>query len=379
MKRAIYLDNAATTPLHTQALQKMQPYLLNAFGNADSPHALGRQAAGAVDEARDTLAAALNAKPSEIYFTSGGTEADNWAILGGARNAKKQGKTHILISAIEHHASLHAAETLALEGFEVETIPVGEDGMVHVEEVKTRLKETTALVCVMAVNNETGIRQPVEEIAAVVKGSGALFFVDAVQAYPHEKIDVKTWGVDMLSISSHKIFGPKGVGALYIRSGVKIDKLVGGGEQERGLRGGTLNVPSIVGFGEAVRLLEENRAKSEQKVKGLCERFLQGILGLSVGINGDENYRSAPILNLWVSGVDNATLLYKADLEGLMIAAGSACSSASVKPSHVLTAMGLSEKHAKESVRISFGAQNTEEEVDEAAKIFVEIVKGLRK
>ena len=379
MKRAIYLDNAATTPLHTQALQKMQPYLLNAFGNADSPHALGRQAAGAVDEARDTLAAALNAKPSEIYFTSGGTEADNWAILGGARNAKKQGKTHILISAIEHHASLHAAETLALEGFEVETIPVGEDGMVHVEEVKARLKETTALVCVMAVNNETGIRQPVEEIAAVVKGSGALFFVDAVQAYPHEKIDVKAWGVDMLSISSHKIFGPKGVGALYIRSGVKIDKLVGGGEQERGLRGGTLNVPSIVGFGEAVRLLEENRAKSEQKVKGLCERFLQGILELSVGINGDQNYRSAPILNLWVSGVDNATLLYKADLEGLMIAAGSACSSASVKPSHVLTAMGLSEKHAKESVRISFGAQNTEEEVDEAAKIFVETVKGLRK
>ena len=378
MQNSIYLDNAATTPLNARVLDKMQPYLLTAFGNADSPHALGRQAAGAVDTARDTLAAALHAKPSEIYFTSGGTEADNWAILGGARSAKKQGKTHILISAIEHHAALFAAETLALEGFEVETLPVGKDGKVKAEEVKARLKDTTALVCVMAVNNETGIRQPIEEIAAVVKDTGALFFVDGVQAYPHEKIDVKALGVDMLSISSHKIFGPKGVGALYIKSGVRIDRLVGGGEQERGLRGGTLNVPAIVGFGEAVKLLEENRGEAEERTKALIERFLKGIEEISVSENGDKRYRTAPILNLRVEGVDNATLLYRADLNGLMIAAGSACSSASVKPSHVLTAMGLTDKEAKESVRISFGAQNTLKEVDEAAKIFKNIVKELR-
>ena len=379
MQNSIYLDNAATTPLHSKAFQKMQPYLLGAFGNADSPHALGRQAAAAVDTARDTVAAALHAKPSEIYFTSGGTEADNWAILGGARAAKKHGKTHILISSIEHHASLFAAQTLDLEGFEVEYLPVGKEGRVQAEEVKARLRETTALVCVMAVNNETGIRQPIEEIAAAVKHSGALLFVDAVQAYPHETIDVKGWGVDMLSISSHKIFGPKGVGALYIKSGVKIDKLVGGGEQERGLRGGTLNVAAIVGFGEAVRLLEENRAQTKQTVETLCSRFLKGIAELGVLQNGEPAYRAAPILNLRIPGVENATLLYRADLEGLMIAAGSACSSASVKPSHVLTAMGLTEKEAKESVRISFGAQNTAEEIDNAVKIFTKIVKDLRR
>ncbi len=356
----------------------MQPYLLGSFGNADSPHALGRRAAGAVDAARDTIAAALHAKPNEIYFTSGGTEADNWAILGGGRAAKQRGKTHILISSIEHHAALHAAETLRLEGFEVEYLTVGKDGRVQAEEVKARLRENTALVCVMAVNNETGIRQPIEEIAAAVKNTGALFFVDAVQAYPHEKIDVKEWGVDMLSVSSHKLCGPKGVGALYIKSGVKIDKLVGGGEQERGLRGGTLNVPAIVGFGEAVRILEETRARTEETLKALCARFLEGVKEIGVTLNGEEKYRSAAILNLRVSGVDNATLLYRADLAGLMMAAGSACSSASVKPSHVLTAMGLSEKQAKESVRISFGAQNTLEEIDKAVEIFTKIVKELR-
>lgn len=379
MQKLIYLDNAATTPLHKEAFAKMQPYLLGGFGNADSPHALGRQAAGAVDTARDTIAETLHAKTNEIYFTSGGTEADNWAILGGARGAKKRGKTHVLISPIEHHAALYAAETLKGEGFEVEYLPVGKDGRVQTEEVKARLKESTALVCVMAVNNETGVRQPIEEIAAAVKDTGALFFVDAVQAYPHEKIDVKAWGVDMLSVSSHKICGPKGVGALYLRSGVKIEKLVGGGEQERGLRGGTLNVPAIVGFGEAARLLEENRACTERRVKELCNRFLDGVKGLGVRVNGEKNYRTAPILNLRVLGVDNATLLYRADLAGLMLAAGSACSSASVKPSHVLTAMGLSDSQAKESVRVSVGAHNTAEEIDEAVKIFKKIVAELRK
>ncbi len=380
MQNSIYLDNAATTPLHSEAFQKMQPYLLGAFGNADSPHALGRQAAAAVDTARDTVAAALHAKPSEIYFTSGGTEADNWAILGGARAAKKQGKTHILISSIEHHAALFAAQTLVLEGFEVEYLPVGKEGRVQAEEVKARLKETTALVCVMAVNNETGIRQPIEEIAAAVKNTGALLFVDAVQAYPHEKIDVKGWGVDMLSISSHKIFGPKGVGALYLKSGVKIDRLVGGGEQERGMRGGTVNVASVVGLAEAYALAREEMTENNEKIKKLVRLYLQEIACLDgVTQNGDSQNALPSVLNLHFEGVDNTTFLYKMDLKGVCLAAGSACASASVKPSHVLTAMGLTEEQAKASVRFSFGKNNTKEEILRGAALTIETVRLLRK
>ena len=377
MEKAIYFDHAATTPLNPQALKAMSPYLTGCYGNADSPHTIGRAAAAAVDTARDCLAESLGAKPSEIYFTSGGTEADNWAILGGARAAKKRGRTHILISTVEHHAALFAAETLAAEGFEVEYLPVTAGCVVDERELAARLRENTALVCVMAVNNETGTRQPVQKIAKLCREKGALFFTDAVQAYPHEKISVKEWGVDMLSVSSHKINGPKGVGALYIRSGVKIEKLVGGGEQERGLRGGTLNVPAIVGFGEAVKLLEETRARKEAQIKAVESKFLQGLDGVEYSINGEN--RLPAIVNLRFNGVPNASLLYRADLAGLMLAAGSACSSASVKPSHVLTAMGFDERAAKECVRVSFGESNTLLEAEEGAKILKELVKELRK
>lgn len=376
----MYLDNAATTPMDQEVLEKMLPYFALRYGNADSPHAAGRGAMVAVDAARDEVALCLNAKPSEIYFTSGGTEADNWAILGGARAMKKGGRTHVLISAIEHHAALFAAETLRGEGFEIEYIPVNEGGRVEVNEVKRLLRPTTALVCVMRVNNETGVVQPIEEIAPCVKESGALFFVDGVQAAPHERIDVKKWGVDLLSVSSHKLHGPKGCGALYVRSGVKIEKLVGGGEQERGMRGGTLNVPAIVGFASAMKKTVENQRAIAEKIEGLQRLFLEGISPLAgVQINGEREDRIPAVLSLQVEGVDNATLLYKADLQGLCIAAGSACASASVKPSHVLLAMGRTERQARETVRVSFGRQNTEEEVAAAAKIFVETVKSLRK
>ena len=375
----VYLDNAATTPLDTEAVEAMLPFLTDRFGNADSPHGVGRRAMTAVDTARDTVAAALGAKPNEIYFTSGGTEADNWAILGGARAKKQEGRNHVLISAIEHHAALYAAETLQKEGFEVEVLPVNEGGRVEVNEVIARLKPTTALVCIMRVNNETGVVQPIEELSPTIRQNGALFFVDGVQAAPHERIDVKKWGVDMLSVSSHKLHGPKGCGVLYIRSGVKVEKLVGGGEQERGLRGGTLNVPAIVGFAAAFGKTERLREETEERIAKLQKLFLDGISGLDgVSINGEDEPRTAAVLSLRVAGVDNATLLYKADLEGLCIAAGSACASASVKPSHVLLAMGLSEQAAKETVRVSFGRQNTEEEVQKAAEIFVKTVKSLR-
>ncbi len=380
MNKPIYFDNAATTPLDTEAAQRMLPFFSECFGNADSPHAFGRKAMVAVDCARDSVAAALNAKPSEIYFTSGGTEADNWAILGGARAKRKEGKAHVLISAIEHHAALFAAETLEKEGFEVEYIPVNDGGRVELNTVKRLLRPSTALVCVMRVNNETGVIQPIEELAPIVREAGALFFVDGVQAAPHEKIDVKKWGVDLLSISSHKLHGPKGCGALYIRSGVKVERLVGGGEQERGLRGGTLNVPAIVGFSAAVEKTAQGLDTFHKAIEETKRAFLDGISTLDgVQVNGDERYRLAAVLSLSVDGVDNATLLYRLDLDGLCIAAGSACASASVKPSHVLTAMGMTEERARQTVRISFGRQNTPAEGVRAAEIFVNAVKSLRK
>ena len=380
MEKSIYFDNAATTPLDTEVAQRMLPYFCECFGNADSPHAFGRKAMVAVDCARDVVAAALNAKPSEIYFTSGGTEADNWAILGGARAKRKEGKTHVLISAIEHHAALFAAETLEKEGFEVEYIPVNDGGRVELNTVKRLLRPSTALVCVMRVNNETGVIQPIEELAPIVKETGALFFVDGVQAAPHEKIDVKKWGVDLLSISSHKLHGPKGCGALYIRSGVKMERLVGGGEQERGMRGGTLNVPAIVGFSAAVEKTVQGMDTFHRAVEETRKAFLDGISALDgVQVNGDERYRLGAVLSLSVDGVDNATLLYRLDLDGLCVAAGSACASASVKPSHVLTAMGMTEERARQTVRISFGRQNTAAEGARAAEIFVNAVKSLRK
>lgn len=373
----IYLDNAATTPLKKTVFERMSAYFTEEFGNADSPHATGRKAMAAVDFARDTIAAWLGAKPKEIYFTSGGTESDNWAILGAARAQAKKGKRHVLLSAIEHHAVLFAAETLRAEGFDVEEIPVNEGGRVETNAILRAIREDTALVCVMRVNNETGIVQPIEEIAKITHDAGVLFFVDAVQAAPHEAIDVREWGVDLLSVSSHKLHGPKGCGALYIKSGVQIERLVGGGEQERGLRGGTLNVPAIVGFAAAVEALDyeaTNRAIAAAK-----DAFLRGISALDgVTRNGDCAHAIDGVLSLRVEGVDNATLLYKTDLAGLSIAAGSACSSASVKPSHVLTAMGMSERAAKESVRVSFSGLTTEEEAQEAARIFVACVQAVR-
>ena len=377
---AIYLDHAATTPLDKEILEKMLPYLTEHYGNADSPHALGRKAMCAVDAARDCVAERLNAKPNELYFTSGGTEADNWAIYGGAHAAKAQGKTHVIVSSIEHHAVLAAAKKLENEGFSVTYLPVNDGGRVELNTVKRLLRPSTALVCVMRVNNETGVIQPIEELAPIVKETGALFFVDGVQAAPHEKIDVKKWGVDLLSISSHKLHGPKGCGALYIRSGVKMERLVGGGEQERGMRGGTLNVPAIVGFSAAVEKTVQGMDTFHRAVEETRKAFLDGISALDgVQVNGDERYRLGAVLSLSVDGVDNATLLYRLDLDGLCVAAGSACASASVKPSHVLTAMGMTEERARQTVRISFGRQNTAAEGARAAEIFVNAVKSLRK
>ena len=374
----IYLDHAATTPLSATVLEKMMPYLTDCFGNADSPHAIGRKAVNAVDNARDCLAERLGVKANELYFTSGGTEADNWAVIGGAYAQRAKGKKHVIVSAIEHHAVLYAAEKLGKEGFSVTYLPANAGGRVEVNALKEAMTEQTGLVAVMTVNNETGVIQPIKELTAVAHEYGALFFTDGVQAAPYIPLYIKEWGVDMLSFSSHKFYGPKGCGVLYIKSGVKVERFVGGGEQERGLRGGTTNVPAVVGLAAAFCENEATMSVSNEKIERLSKLFLDGISPLNgVSVNGSGEKLPA-ILNLRVKGVSNVDLLYKLDLQGVCIAVGSACASASVKPSHVLLAMGLTEEAARESVRISFGKDNTEKEVLFAANAFVAAVENLR-
>lgn len=365
VEKIIYLDHAATTPLCLEALEAMSPFYCECFGNADSPHKLGRKAMVAVDSARDKIAAVIGANPKEIYFTSGGTEADNWALVGGALAQK--GK-RVIISAIEHHAVLAAADKLRSMGVQVDVLPVNQGGRVELNVLKEWLDEDVGLVCVMTANNETGVLQPVCEIAALCKEKGCLFFTDAVQAMPYLDVNVKEWGVDMLSFSAHKFYGPKGIGALYIKSGVKIEKFVCGGEQERGMRGGTVNVPSVVGFATALEKTAKERKDREKHLQTIRAAFLEELAGVEgVYINGDEGLPA--VLNLRFDGVDNDSLLYAMDLQGVAMAAGSACASASVKPSHVLTAMGLDETQAKNSVRISFGKDNSEEDVRYAARL----------
>lgn len=380
MPNRIYFDHAATTPLDPNVLEKMLPYFTEVFGNADSPHAVGRKSMIAVDTARDTVAELLHAKPNEIFFTSGGTEADNWALIGGAYAQREKGKTHVIVSAIEHHAVLAAAEKLKKDGFDVTYLPVNAGGRVELNDLKAAITDKTGLIAVMAVNNETGVIQPVDEIAKIAKERGALFFCDGVQAAPYMPIDVKELGADMLSISSHKFYGPKGCGVLYIRGGVKIKGLVVGGEQERGLRGGTTNVPSVVGFAEAYKKNVRGMSASNERIADLNALFLRELSDMDgVEINGGEEERIPSVLNVRFHGVNNVDFVYNMDLAGVSLAAGSACASASIKPSHVLLAMGKTDEEAKECVRFSFGKNNTEEEIRRAAALTKEIVTRLRK
>lgn len=381
-KRLVYFDYAATTSLDSEVLEKMLPYYKENYGNADSLHSFGRKAQSAVDFARDKVAELIGAKPSEIYFTSGGTESDNWAVLGGAYACKKRGKTHILVSQIEHHAVLSAVERLEKEGFEIEYIPVNAGGRVEINEVGKRLKDTTGLVVVMKANNETGAIQPVEEIAQLCKARGILCFSDCVQYVPHRNLDVNALGADVVAISAHKFHGPKGCGVLYIRKGVGIEKLVAGGEQERGMRGGTLNVPGVVGLACALELCYKNNVEREERISALRKKFLDKVLALDgVSLNGsfskDED-GLASVMNLRFDGVENTSFLYNMDLNGIAVASGSACASASLKPSHVLTAMGLSETQAKNSIRFSIGKDTTEEEIEYVAEKVKEILEKIR-
>ncbi|MBQ8295475.1 MAG: cysteine desulfurase [Clostridia bacterium] len=376
----IYFDHAATTPLDEDVLNKMLPYLRECYGNPDSPHGVGRSAMHAVDDARDTVAGLIGAKPNEVYFTSGGTEADNWALIGGARAQKAKGKTRVVVSSIEHHAVLAAAEELQKEGFSITYLPVNEGGRVALSDIRAALSDDVGVVALMAANNETGVLQPVREAAALAHKNGSLFFCDGVQAAPYMPLNVRDWDVDMLSFSAHKFYGPKGCGVLYIRGGVKMERLVAGGEQERGLRGGTVNVPSVVGLAAAYSKNVATMYASNEKIQRLRNLFLSEIMPLGgVTVNGDQTQTLPSVLNVRFAGVRNEEFLLNMDLRGVCVAAGSACASASVKPSHVLTAMGLTEDEARSSVRFSFGKNNTEEEILRGAALTKEIIERLRK
>lgn len=376
--KEIYLDNSATTPLSEEVLAAMTPYLTGNFGNPDSLHSYGRSAVKAVDEARDLIAECLHAKSNEIYFTSGATESDNWA-LKGTLAASKKGK-HALVSSIEHPALIKPANYLKTRGYDIDFIPADKSGIIDVDFLKRSVRGDTVIVCCMTANNEIGTIQPVDEVVKAAKSVGAYAMTDAVQAVGALDISVDKTGVDMLSLSAHKFYGPKGVGLLYVKTGVKIDPLVEGGEQERKKRGGTTNVAGVVGMSVALKRAIDDRETNSAKILALRERFVDEVLsGISgVKLNGDREKRLPLNADFSFEGVNGEALLYNLDLAGIAASNGSACSSGTVEQSHVLSAIGLSAKEASSSVRFTFGKNNTAEEVDFAAKTLKTCVERLR-
>ena len=375
----IYMDNAATTAVSKPVLEAMMPYLTQVYGNPSSVHGYGREARKAVDAARAQVAAAIGAKPSEIYFTGCGTEADNWVVRGAAYARRAKGN-HIITSAIEHHAILHTCQQLEKEGFKVTYLPVDEFGLVTAEQVKAAITPETTLITIMTANNEIGTIEPIAEIGAVAKEAGVLFHTDAVQAAGNMVLDVKAMQVDMLSLSGHKLHAPKGIGALYIRSGLKIDMLMHGGAQERAQRPGTENVASIVAFGKAIELATANLETHIAKMTILRDRLIHGILEKvpDSRLNGHPVKRLPGNVNVCFQYIEGESLLLSLDLLGIAGSSGSACTSGSLDPSHVLLAIGLPHEIAHGSLRLSLSDENTEEEVDTVVDALVGIVDRLR-
>lgn len=370
MVEKIYFDHASTTPVDKEVLDEMLPYFSEIYGNANSQHAFGRNAVKAVDKARDEISAILNCKPNEIYFTSGGTEGDNFALKGIAK-ANKDKCNHIIISSIEHAGMIESAKSLEKEGFRIDYIKVDGNGVVDINHLKELLKEETLLVGVMMANNEVGTIQPIKEISKIVHEHNAIMFTDAVQTAGILNIDVKELGVDVLTLSSHKIYGPKGVGAIYVKNGILIDSLISGGHQERAKRGGTTNTAGVVGLATALTIAEKNREKNFQYVSSLRDRFIERIEKEipCATLNGDRKNRLPANANFTFNGISGEELLFNLDIEGIFASLGSACSSGSIEPSHVLLAMGKSEEEAKSSVRFTFGKDNTIEEIDKSVEI----------
>ena len=375
----VYADNAATTKLSETALQAMMPYLTDTFGNASSLYSLGQDAHHGVQASRAAVAAVLGADTNEIYFTSGGSEADNWAIKGVAELMAKKGKKHIITSAFEHHAVLHTVKKLEEQGFRITYLPVYENGIVKVEDVKNAICEDTALVTIMYANNEIGTIQPVAEIGAVCHEKGVLFHTDAVQAVGHVAIDVKAQNIDLMSMSAHKFHGPKGIGALYCKKGIRLPNLIEGGAQERGRRAGTEAVYAMAGMAAALTEANDALAQNTAKLTALRDRLIDGLLKVeSSRLNGDRQSRLPGNVNISFEGVEGESLLLYLDMKGISASSGSACTSGSLDPSHVLLAIGLPHEVAHGSLRLSLCESNTEEEIDYIISCVPEIIERLR-
>ena len=377
--RRIYLDNAATTAVSPAVVEAMLPFFTQVYGNASSVHTAGRETKRALEAARRQVAKAIHAAvPQEIYFTAGGSESDNWAIKGVAL-ARRTG--HIITTAIEHHAVLHTCQWLEKQGFAVTCLPVDEFGRVTAAQVEKALQPDTILVSVMMANNEVGTVEPIAEIGALCRARGILFHTDAVQAVGALPIDVQAMNIDLLSLSGHKFHGPKGVGALYIRKGVKIDNLVHGGAQERGFRAGTENLPGIVGLGKAIEMADAALAENAARMTTLRDRLIQGLMEAVPGtrLNGHPTQRLPNNVNLSFAGVEGEALLLRLDLAGVAGSAGSACTSGTLDPSHVLMALGLSETAANGALRLTLGTDTTREDIDAVLEILPPIVADLRR
>lgn len=375
----IYMDYAATTPVRKEVLRVMAPYFSNKFGNPSSLHSFGRAAAEALESSRSTVAKCIGAKPEEIVFTSGGTEGNNLAIKGAALAMREKGR-HIITSAIEHHSVLNAFKWLESQGWRVTYLPVDQDGLVSLADVRAAITESTTLISIMHANNEIGTIEPIAGIGAIAKEKGIIFHVDAVQSFGKIPIDVKKLGVDLLTLSSHKIYGPKGVGALYIRTGTKIVPLAHGGEQERGVRSGTENVAGIVGFATAAKLAVREMPKESKRLTKLRDKLIDGILEMKkCRLNGHRTQRLPNNANFSFVDIEGEALVLRLDEKGIAASTGSACSSKKLEPSHVLLAIGLSAEMARGSLRLTVGKWTTEEHVKYVLKVLPKVVEDLRR
>lgn len=378
-KRFVYADNAATTKISPEVLNAMYPYLTEEYGNASSIYSLGRNAKKAIEASREKVAKAIGADPSEIYFTSCGSEADNWALRGTCHRLKTKGKKHIITSVFEHHAILHTCQALEKEGFEVTYLPVSPLGIVCPDDVKNAIREDTAIVSIMYANNEIGTIQPISEIGAICREKGVIFHTDAVQAVGNVEINVKEQNIDLLSLSGHKIHAQKGIGAIYIKKGIVLPNLIFGGAQERNKRAGTENVPAIVGLGTAIEIATADIKAKNEKVTAMRNRLIDGILKLShTRLNGDREKRLAGNCNISIEGVEGESLLLMLDMNGICASSGSACTSGSLDPSHVLLALGLKHEVAHGSLRLSINDETTDEDIDYILEVVPRVVERLR-
>lgn len=378
-KRFVYADNAATTKISPEVLNAMYPYLTEEYGNASSIYSLGRNAKKAIEASREKVAKAIGADSSEIYFTSCGSEADNWALRGTCHRLKAKGKKHIITSVFEHHAILHTCQALEKEGFEITYLPVSPLGIVCPDDVKNAIREDTAIVSIMYANNEIGTIQPIGEIGAICREKGVIFHTDAVQAVGNVEINVKEQNIDLLSLSGHKIHAQKGIGAIYIKKGIVLPNLIFGGAQERNKRAGTENVPAIVGLGTAIEIATADIKAKNEKVTAMRNRLIDGILKLShTRLNGDREKRLAGNCNISIEGVEGESLLLMLDMNGICASSGSACTSGSLDPSHVLLALGLKHEVAHGSLRLSINDETTDDDIDYILEVVPRVVERLR-